>query len=255
MSMTTPIILPQLLAAIAHKSRWLGQDSFPSDKIWAKEVETWLEFIQAHCQFKRFLPRLRDCPAQRDEALAAIKAAFFVAKYAGYPITEWEPRGRNSKLGEFAFSFRGKEIFCEVKSPGWERAVVESQGVGSSRLQQSKYIPGVEASSFANWPYVRDAVAKAYPKFRSDTSNLLILVDDLTVSLLDDPLGMQLALFGADEGCFNSDVYGDLGAVAALDVCHTGNIEYRFSIHHNPNAIDAVRVPMEAFPLRLGSPS
>ena len=121
-----------LLARISKESRWLEKDLFPS-QIRKKDIINWLEYIHIKDQFERFLPRLRDVPAKRDEALAEIYAAYFIEKCAGYPVTTWDPPGNNGKLGEFSFIFEGMEIFCEVKSPGWEREIVESEELGSPR--------------------------------------------------------------------------------------------------------------------------
>lgn len=237
----------QLLQKIFQESRWSGKDQFPSDNLWADEAEKWLRYIKSKGQFEKFLPRLRDLPAQRDETLSEIKAAYFIETYAECPITSWEPPGDNGKLGEFCFSLSGQEVFCEVKSPGWEQAIVESQGIKSPRLDLPKFIPGVEVGSFANWPYVRASVLRAYPKFPDNTPTLLILVDDFKVCLTDDPLGMPKALYESGTGCFMSNQFTNLGAIAALNVQNTGKIEYRFSVYHNPMALKPAVIPREIF--------
>ena len=235
------------MCKIAYGSPWFGKDQFPSDELWADESVKWLEYIQNNRQFDKFSSRLMDVPTKRDETLAEIKSAYFTEKYAGYPITNWEPPGKNGKKGEFTFSFKGKEIFCEVKSPGWEQSIVESQGINSPRLNLPKYIPGVEVSSFANWPYVRESVLRAYSKFPDNTPTLLILVDDFKVCLTDDPLGMPKALYESGTGCFMSNQFSNLGAVAVLNVENTGRIEYRFSVYHNPMAFKSAVIPREVF--------
>ncbi len=236
-----------LLAKIAQESRWLGKDEFPSDELWADEVEKWLQYVEDRNQFDRFLSRLSDLPAKRDETLAEIKAAYFIEKYAGYSIKNWEPPGNNGTVGEFSFAFESKETFCEVKSPGWERAIVESEGPNSPRKNQPKYLPGVEAGLFDNSRYVRDSILKAYPKFAGDTLTLLILVDDLKVSLSDDPLGVPKALYASESGCFVTDQYSSLGAVGVLNVENSGRIDYRFCVYHNPMAERAIGLPKEVF--------
>jgi len=104
-----------LLNKIATGSRWIGKDRFPSNQMSRDRVVEWLEYINSKGQFDRFLPRLKDVPAKREETFAEIKAAYFIEKSAGYPITLWEPPGNNGNLGEFSFMFEGMEIFCEVK--------------------------------------------------------------------------------------------------------------------------------------------
>src|SRR6266850_8054016 len=124
-----------LLNKIATGSRWIGKDQFPSNQLSRARVVQWLEYVCSENQFDRFLPRLKDSLDKRDECLAEIKAAYFTEKYLGYPITVWEPPGNEGTLGEFSFTLDGQEVFCEVKSPGWEREVVESEGIDSLRLK------------------------------------------------------------------------------------------------------------------------
>ena len=178
-----------LLSKIAEGSRWLGKDEFPSNEISRDRVVVWLEYINSKGQFDRFLPRLKDVPEKREETFAEIKPAYFIEKNAGYPITTWEPSGNNGKLGEFSFMFEGMEVFCEVKSPGWEREIVESEGPSSPRLKKPKYLPG-DHGWFDNSGYVHDTILKAYPKFPTNQPTLLILVDDFKVSLSDDPIDL-----------------------------------------------------------------
>jgi len=231
-----------LLAQISKGSRWLENDQFPS-RIREKDITNWLEYIHSKNQFERFLPRLKDVPAKRDEGLAEIYAAYFIEKCAGYPVTTWEPPGNNGKLGEFSFMFEGMEIFSEVKSPGWEREIVESEGPGSPRLKKAKYLPG-DHGWFDNSDYVRGTVAKAYPKFPSYKPTLLVLVDDFKVSLSDDPIDMWKALYKPNVGCFATSEYCNLGAVAVVNM---EKIDPSFCVHHNPRALEAVVLPKEVF--------
>jgi hypothetical protein len=75
-------------------------------------------------------------------------------------------------------------VFVEVKSPGWEDEIAKAEGQDSQRLQQPKYV-GVETRATAPWASVRHAVAKAYPKMPDTMPTLLVINDDLMVSLLD----------------------------------------------------------------------
>ena len=149
----------------------------------------------------------------------------------------------NGKLGEFSFGFDGKEIFCEVKSLGWEREIVEREGVNSPRLNQSKYIRG-EGGSFDNSSYVQATVLKAYPKFPINQPTLLILVDDFKVPLSDDPIDMWKALFKENVGCFTTNQFCNLGAIGVLCM---EKIDPDFCVYHNPMALESVIVPKEVF--------
>lgn len=232
-----------LLKKIATDSRWIGKDQFPSNELSRDRVVRWLEYVDSKSQFDGFLPRLKDSPDKRDECLAEITAAYFIEACAGYPITTWEPAGNNGKLGEFSFTFGSKEIFCEVKSPGWEREVVEREGVKSPRLNQPKYIRG-EGGSFDNSLYVRDTVLKAYPKFPIKQPTLLILVDDFKVALSDDPIDMWKALFKENVGCFTTNHFCNLGAIGVLCM---EKIDPDFCVYHNPMALESVVLPKGVF--------
>jgi len=248
-----------LLREVAQGSRWLEKDGFPFNELLADEAVRWLEYAQSKDQFDRFLPRLKDVHAKRDEAFAEIQAAYFVEVINGYWINEWEPIGAQQKRGEFSFlSPNGAVVFCEVKSPGWEADIVRVEGPKAQRLSDPKHINGGRRS-FGNWRYVRGAVKKAYEKFPQNTLTLLIIVDDFIVQLSDDVRLTQIALYRpkaegqhngylAEDGCFVGTQYENLGAIAALNVVCAGNIDYRFSLYHNPNARPAVRIPERTFP-------
>lgn len=235
-----------LLDEIKQGSRWIGKDAFPSTLEWKLEVEKWLIFIKQEGQFQRFLPRLQDIPRKRDEALAEISAAYFIKRIKGYPILEWQPVGAENKTGEFSFQVANEYIvFSEVKSPGWEADVVRNKD-DLGRLDKPKYING-EAAFFNNAVDIRYAIQKAYPKFIEDKLNLLIIVDDLRVSLSEDRWGAEEALYykplktpycdTKSEGCFVSTGYNRLGGLATLNVEQTKEINYRWKLYKNPNAI------------------
>ncbi len=67
-----------LLARVRQGARWVGQDAYPAWPIVADEHERWLEFINGKGELRRFLPRLRDRAAQRDDALAEIAVGYFL---------------------------------------------------------------------------------------------------------------------------------------------------------------------------------
>ena len=232
-----------LLSKIAEGSRWLGKDEFPSNEMSRDRIVEWLEYINSKGQFDRLLPRLKDVPAKREETFAEIKAAYFIEKYAGYPITVWEPPGNNGKVGEFTFVFEGREIFCEVKSPGWEREVVESEGPSSPRLKKAKYLLG-DHGWVDNSDYIRDTILKAYPKFSINKPTLLILVDDFKVPLNDNPIDMWKALYKENVGCFTTSRFCNLGAIGVLCM---EKLDPDFCVYHNPMAIESVIVPKEVF--------
>ncbi len=230
-----------LLQEIKHGSKWEGKDDFPSTRRWKTEVEKWLEFLKDEGQFEKFLPRLRDNPSRRNEVFSEISAAYFIQKIKNCSIIEWEPRGENGSIGEFSFNVSGIIIFCEVKSPGWE-AEIAKKNKNSPRIRQPKYING-EGRAFNNAVDIRMSVEKAYPKFRKDIINLLIIVDDLFVSLVDDIFGMNEALLGSpytdnrSNGCFVNSDFNRLSAIASLNVQETGKLKYFWKLYSNPFAL------------------
>lgn len=248
-----------LLHHVAQGAQWLGQDDYPAWEEWADEHERWLQFVRARGALDHYLPRFRGPAQRRDEALAEIAAAYFVETHAGLPIIAWEPRGTGRTKGEFLVGVRpAGQVFVEVKSPGWEAEIARTQGQGSPRLGQPKYIHA-EVRSTAPWASVREAVAKAYPKLPDSMPTLLIIVDDLMVALHSWLRTVEIALYSereeghttgylADDGSFVGRRYERLGAVGILNVdLKTVVPGYLFSLFRNPNALPAVAVPRAVF--------
>jgi hypothetical protein len=172
-----------LLHDLAQGAEWVGTDGFPSDVVWADEHEAWLAFIKQAGALDHYRRRLRGPKETRDEAFAEIAAAYFFAKRCGLTIFEWEPAGAGGKVGEFLMGpDRDHPIFVEVKSPGWEAEIVKTEGRESPRLQRSKYI---SEGRWTDGAALRHAITKAYPKMPDTMPTLLVVNDDLVVSLLD----------------------------------------------------------------------
>lgn len=261
MNAIVPALHP-LLNRVQQGARWVGQDEYPAWPDVAAEHERWLEFVSTKGELGRFLPRLRDRAAQRDDTLAEIGAGFFLEKQGGLPIVGWEPAGANGKTGEYLVRLPdGRGMFVEVKAPGWEQELVEAEGPQSPRLRRPKYLHA-EARSTAPWNSVREAVKKAYPKVPDTMPTMVIIHDDLMVSLSDwgETIG-DIALYCprgkghhsagylAEDGPFVGTAYERLGAVGVLNVTFAGaGATYRFSIYGNPNCLPRVAVPVGAFP-------
>lgn len=235
-----------LIETIKLGSRWKDKDAFPSTPEWSQEVENWLLFLKEQGQFERFLPRLKDAPSKRDETLSEISAAYFICKIKACPIVEWEPKGTNNRVGEFLFLLPNKTIiFCEVKSPGWESEIAK-QDKESSRLNQPKFIHA-EGRFFNNALDIRRSIEKAYPKFSDNVPNLLIITDDLFVSLSDDKFGANEALYYEQlkpphidtkpNGCFVNSDFNKLGAIATLNVQQTKEVKYHWKWYNNSFAL------------------
>jgi len=244
-----------LLHEVAQGAQWVGTDEFPSCIEWADEHEVWLRFLKAEGVFDRYLRRLRGPKEKRDEAFAEIAVAYFLVRHCGLTIFEWEPPGAGAKVGEFLVGFDPRApIFVEVKSPGWEDEIAKAEGQGSPRLQQPKYITG-DPRSTAPWASVRHAVRKAYPKMRDSMPTLVIINDDLMVSLPSWGKSIvDIALYTprspghtsgylVEDGPFATRDYERLGGVGVLEVRLRSRIEYRFELFENPHALPAVALP------------
>ena len=259
-----------LLAGVALGAQWVGTDEFPSCLEWADEHEAWLQFADRQGALSRYLTRLKGPKERRDEAFSEIAVAYFYGVKCGLPILEWEPQGEAGKAGEFVVADGfGQGIFVEVKSPGWEDEIAKAEGQGSPRLLQPKYIHA-EARSTGPWASVRHAVRKAYPKMPATMPTLLVVKDDLMVSLHDwGRLVMDIALYApklptstsgysAEDGPFANRDYERLGGVVVFTVdLPAQGMRYRFSLFDNPYALESVAVPrgfLPDYPRFTGSP-
>lgn len=248
-----------LLDLISRDARWKGKDDFPSKPEWKLEIEKWLEFLERKNQFKRFRNRLINSdPRKRDERLAEISSAFYIDSHLNCPIVDWEPKGNGGLTLEF--TFKGKKdilVLCEVKSPGWEREIIEEEGINRSKKRtQEEKIKDSEVRSFASWKDIRKTIEKAYPKFFNDQPSLLIINDDLFVSPTYAPINIEIALFCeiehgennpesylSESGYFLTDEYKNLGGILFLNVVLIGDkIKYKEKLVINPKASPACQI-------------
>jgi hypothetical protein len=177
------IVFGPLTSTVLDRARWRGEDEFPSNQAWADEVERVFSYAHAKGRFTvPYLSRLIGGRNQRDSALEELRVAFFFHRNS-FRVTEWEPVGAGGREGEFMISGPSSigKIFVEVKSPGWEFELT-LQERGARRPPRPKLIIG-EARSYDPQAAIRFAVQKAYPKFKPDQPNLLVIADDLFVSL------------------------------------------------------------------------
>src|SRR3990172_7277016 len=186
--------------------KWQGQDDFPSSDTEKNEVNKWLEFIQTKGQLKRYLPRINDKKTLRNEALAEIGSAYYLESKLKYPIAGWEKKTTGGKDVDFIILAGSDEIYCEVKSPGWEGELTQEERI-KGRKNLLKYISG-DGHFTASWRQIRYALKKSYPKFLSHCKNMVILNDDLFVTIPD--LDINISLFddgtthGGEEGYFSN---------------------------------------------------
>lgn len=201
---------------ISTSTRTGGVTSIVWKGCWKHEHELWLEFLENRGQLERYSRRISKSNwAKAAEAFDEVKAAYFLDNLCGCAVSDWEPPGRGGTTGDFVLQVESSAIFCEVKSPGWEREIVERDGPYASRLKEPKYMSG-EAGSFDNTEDLRESLIRAYRQLPADQPCLLIITPDLQVNpfaevLVDDmPISIHRAYFNAfngKEGCFTNSTF------------------------------------------------
>ena len=236
---------------------WKGADAFPSSERWKQEINRWLIYIKEKKQLNRYKPRLNARKAQRDEALAEIFSAYYMETIFGYEIIRWEEKTNGNRDVDFVANVNSSEIFCEVKSPGWESELSEEERL-SGRKDQPKYIQG-EARWYTTWAAIRYAIEKSYPKFLPEKKNMVILCDDLIDSPLDNPddqFDIDIALFNSEEriydgkGCFVDRRFENIGGVLFLNVRLSGEFERRHHLAVNQNSKKQLSLDLQETALR-----
>lgn len=239
-----------LTATAMDRARWRGQNEFPSSQHLADEVERVLSFATTQAQFARYLGPLRGSKSQFDSALLELRVAFFLRRNQ-FEIIQWEPVGSDAHRGEYLIQGPSRvSTFVEVKSPGWEGELsTEERRAGRLRQPKDLYC---EARSVAPWQSIQFAVHKAYEKFAPSTPNLLIIADDLFLSLAHSTnIHAGMALYEKhNNGCFTDEKYANLGGVGIFWIENDGRrIGYEMKLFLNPYALTSTGLPAD---IRLG---
>lgn len=231
---------------------WQGKDSFPSCVEWENEINSWLEFIKTKNQLNRFIPRLNATKTQRDEALAEIRAAYVVETKMNYHITDWERQTIGGRDVDLVILNNSKEIYCEIKSPGWESELNHKE-IEFGRTKLPKYIHA-EARSVGPWQSIQYSISKAYNKFLPNTKNLVIICPDLfNPDLLNEiscDLNIRNALYNPycqyntltkkdENGYFLDKTYEKVGGLLIIEAnffCKDNGITYKYEFFKNSNS-------------------
>lgn len=244
---------PKLFGPVARRllapARWT--DAFPAFPEWAQELDELLLFADSQGQLSRFVPKLESKNTQRDEALDELRVAYLL-HHTGFPIVQWDPPGLNGKVGEYLIGTpKHQNVFVEVKSPGWEGELTPAE-IQAGRAKQEKYQRG-EGGAFGNWDSVQRCIAsrRTYPKFTGTQPNLLIIADDLQVSLHDSLNHVEIALYNTHpgygtSGYFNTAQFENLGGVGvfrALLALGGPGVQYEFKLFDNPFALPRTKLP------------
>lgn len=231
--------------------RWT--DQYPAWPAYAKELEALLLFADEQGCLPDFVPKLESRNGQRDDALSELRVAYLL-HHNQFPIVQWEPPGLNGKIGEYLIGTpEGRHVFTEVKSPGWEGELSDEER-RAGRTREPKYQQGA-GGAFGNWQAVQRCIAsdKTYPKFTPTQPNLLIIADDLKVSLHDSLNHVEIALYAdhrlyGETGCFTSARFGNLGGVGVFRAFSAAfsddrGVEYEFQLFDNPFALPSTKLP------------
>lgn len=245
----------QLLGPIARRlicpDRWT--DQYPAWPAWAKELDELLLFAEEQGRLADFVPRIEGRNTQRHAALNELRTAYWF-HHNGFPIVQWEPLGLTTRVGEFLVGTAEGNVFAEVKSPGWESELSDEQ-LHAGRAKLPKYIEGEGGGAFGNWQAVQRclASAKTYPKFDPKQPNLLIIADNLRVSLHDSLRHVEIALYAEHKGYgefgyFTSSRFENLGGVGVFDASSpafsgSDGIHYAFQIFDNPHVLPSAKLP------------
>jgi len=246
--------LGPLSRELKRGAKWT--DEYPSCQLWADELEDLLEFTDEKGQRDRYWKDLRQSNDRRDSALMELRAARYLEQVS-LPVIEWFPSGCGNSEGEFLVETPGKhQVFVEVKSPSWKGELFawngkERDAGRMERLKQPKYIDG-EGGPVAPWQGIRFAIDKAYQKFKNDTPNLLIIADDMHVSLAHGTeIQAHTALYLSmpnDMGYFTDQRYKRLGAVGIFwlgsDV-DAREVRYHMRLFLNPKTLTPTALPSD----------
>ena len=239
------IRLGPLTSTVVDRARWDAADEYPAWQFFADEAERLFAFAESRGVFEMYLSELTGPSNQRDSALSELRVAFYFDRN-GFRVTEWRPVGEARKEGEFAIACpSGESVFVEVKSPGWEFELGQAERL-AGRTKHPKYIDG-EGRSLANDEAIVFAVEKAYPKFAATRHNLLVVVDDLFVSLEHGTdMWARGALYNQPEGKFTSSACERLGGVGCFWwATDYKNVWYEMPLFLNHHAAAECKLPGE----------
>lgn len=166
-----------LFVKVFADSWWSEQKHFPPCDEWKANIEKHLQFMQD----KGWLTSIKQKLKSRtyESFLSEIFAAYFVEKNLGFEVTTWNPKTKDGRDVEFCIKDKAdSDIFCEVKSPGWQGQLTNEE-IQSGRAKQPKYSTFGESRGTVPYMKIRKTLDKSYKKFISNKQNLLIITDNL----------------------------------------------------------------------------
>ncbi len=228
-----------LLYKLAQGADWLGTDEFHTlvgiggGGLW----ETWLGFVAVNGGLGHYASRLKGPKDQCAIAFNEIAVAHFL-------VTE-----------------------CRLLILGWQVPGAHAHGDSHPRLQMPKYV-GIEARATNPWASLEYAVMKAYPKMPDDMPTLLVINDDLFMSLADwAAITQDIGLYTPKSrlnpggGAFADNRYERLGGIGVLKVnvdTPFRGVRHAFALFENPHALPTVALPpkvTEGYPRHNRAPA
>ena len=237
-----------LFSEVFADSWWSKQKNFPPCDDWKGAIEKHLRFMRDKCWLRSIKRQLQS--RNYDSFLSEIFAAYFIENTLRLEVTGWNPKTKQGRDVEFGINDKGgREIFCEVKSPGWQGQLTTEE-IQSGRAKRAKYSKSGEARYVAPYEHIRQTIGKAYAKFPASKQNLLIVTDDLFEPIAMDqlvtwgphkmPMNIWYALYNTNKdrygglGCFKTKDYENLAAILFLNNRHLAKFFAWFE--GNPNA-------------------
>ena len=238
-----------LFDEVFANSWWSEQRNFPPCDDWKDDIEKHLNFMQCKGWLKSIRPQLQS--RNYESFLSEIYAAYFVEVNLGFEVTSWNPKTKEARDVEFCVQDKaGSEIFCEVKSPGWQGQLTKEE-IYSGRAKRPKHSTFGETRGTTPYMKIRKTLDKSYKKFISNKQNLLIITDNLFKPpsfgpRMNPELGRKIpwdiyiALYNyhdelySGKGCFRTKEYENLGGILFLNDRFLGKFFAWFET--NPNA-------------------
>lgn len=242
MSFPSKETLGPLLRSMCNGASWWNKDDFPSNQIWADEIEKVLSHLDEHNQFQRYLPNLRGKLSQRNGALAEARVAFFFCRN-GFSIISWEPHGNSNSLGEFEIQWDSTApIFVEVKGPTWEGELNETER-NSDRKNVGKY-KHAETRTLDSIGKILEAISKAknQKKFAVSRPNLLVVY---SAHMFVSPLELNPQIVVPKVTAVLND-FPTLGGVLVFNaICRNTTIDYQTLFIENKADNCSSKLPIE----------
>lgn len=204
------------------------------------EINRWLEFVNNSGNLNKFLSRLRSNKKLQSKTLSELFSGYFINDILGYKLLDWNCGTINGKNVDFIIRDGEQKVYCEVKAPGWDMELTQDERL-NGRKDRAKYLSG-DVRHVAPWKAIRHHVKKSYDKFLPSEINILIVHDDLFLSLLEIPSQIDIALFddskiyGNESGYFLSSRFKFLSGILFLHLDYRRKIEYQARYVSNNNA-------------------